>query len=50
MEFGTEVTIEEYFEDWSNEDKYDLIRAIVNGESYEFTGETTVCIEPPDIC
>jgi hypothetical protein len=48
MEFETEANIYEDFSSYSNEDKLELIRAIVGGEEWEFIGETIVCIEPPD--
>lgn len=48
VEFETDVTIEEDFDDWNNDDKIDLIKAIINGKCWSFNGIDTVNYEPDD--
>lgn len=50
MEFETRVRIEEDFKKWSRSDRLTLIKAILNQESWEFEGEDTVTVEPPERC
>ena len=48
MEFDTEVHINEDFSTWTLEDRLELIGVIAEGGDWEFIGEDTVSIEPPD--
>jgi len=48
IEFDTEVHITENFETYTMEMKIELIKAIINDETYEFIGEDTVYYEPLD--
>ena len=48
-EYTCNVRITEDFGTYTMETKLELIKAIINGESYEFEGEDTVEIEAPEI-
>lgn len=48
MEFDTEVQLVVSFHGWSPREKLDLIAEILTDGEFEFIGETTVSIEPPD--
>lgn len=48
MEIETEVTLTEDFSKWTSEQKMTLITAIIQGKTFDFTGNTIIEIEPRD--
>ena len=48
LEWEGEVTIAEDFSTWDRETRLELIAKIAEGETVEFTGETSIDIDPPD--
>jgi len=47
-EFDVEVILPVSFKGWDAESKLALIKEIIEDGEWEFEGETTVEIEPPD--